>query len=343
MRNIAADPQRIPRRSPPGFTLAELLVAITIIGMLAGMALGVYYVSRESARAARTRATIAKIDRLLMERYENFLTRRVPLSTMGLPPRVAAEMRLNAIRDLIRMEMPQCFRDIEQGPLTFLSPFPPPNGQTYSVPQPAVHRAYQMRLQQHSPSPENESAECLYLILTTGPNSARDQFAGYEIADTDNDGWPEFIDGWGRPIRFLRWAPGLADSDIQPRVVDSNYDFDPALAVQAVKTDYDPFDSRKVDYSEDTNPTGTNYPPRSWRLVPFVYSAGPDGEYGLYDVEYVRETVGDTAPELTWVGNPFYFLDPASKSRVVNLLGKPRHRTETSFYDNIHNHRIEGR
>jgi prepilin-type N-terminal cleavage/methylation domain-containing protein len=336
MRNIAAAPQRIPRRSPVGFTLAELLVAITIIGMLAGMALGVFYVSREAARAARTRATIAKIDRLLMERYENFLSRRVPLSTMGLPPWVAAEMRLNAIRDLMRMEMPQCFRDIEQGPLTF----PLPNGQVHSVPQPALHRAYQRRFLQLQPSPQNESAECLYLILTTGPNSARDQFAGYEIADTDGDGWSEFVDGWGRPIRFLRWAPGLVDSDIQPRVVDNNYNFDPALAVQAIKTDYDPFDSRKVDYSEDTNPTGTNFPPRSWRLIPFVYSGGPDGSYGLYDVEYLRENVGDTAPELTWVGNPFYFWDPASKSRIVNLLGKP---VDATFYDNIHNHRIEGR
>lgn len=322
-----------------GFTLAELLVAVAIIGMLATMALGAFYVTREQARAVRTRATVAKIDRLLLERYENYLVRRAPITTAGLPPRDAAERRLNAIRDLIRMEMPQCFRDIQQGPLTFSSPFPPPNGSQYSIPQPALHRVYQMRLAQSNATPEHESAECLYLILTVGPNSARDQFADYEIADTDQDGLPEFVDGWGRPIRFLRWAPGVADSEIQPRVVlrqgsdDSTWSFEANLAVEAVKNDYDPFDARKVDYSVDTS--GANFPPRSWRLIPLVYSAGPDGEYDLYDIEIVTQQTNGNGPELTWIGNPFYFWD--GSQRVVNVLGKP---IGSGFRDNIHNHRV---
>ncbi|MCS7238904.1 MAG: type II secretion system GspH family protein [Thermoguttaceae bacterium] len=317
----------------PGFTLAELLVAIAIIGMLATMALGAFYVTREQARATRTRATIAKINRLLLERYENYLARRAPITTAGLPPRVAAERRLNAIRDLIRMEMPQCFSEITQGPLVFTSPFPPPNGSQYSIPQPAIHRVYQQRLAQSNATPDHQSAECLYMILTVGPQSARDQFADYEIADTDQDGLPEFVDGWGRPIRFLRWAPGIVDSDIQPRVVDANGAFDPIAAVEAVKNDYDPFDSRKVDYSVDT--AGPNFPPRSWRLMPFVYSAGADGVYDIYDIEHVASQAGPNAPELTWIGNPYYFWD--GKQRVVNTLGKS---TGSGFADNIHNHRV---
>jgi hypothetical protein len=322
---------KVPSSARASFTLSELLVAVTIIGMLAAMAMGVYVSVRESARVARTRATIAKIHRLLMERYEGYLVRPIPMTTRGLPPEEAARRRLNAIRDLIRMEMPQSFSEIRTGPLMFAA-----GTQWYSVPDPAVRRAYFRKIS--GASPDNQSAECLFLILTTGPDSARDQFAGYEIADTDEDALPEFIDGWGRPIRFLRWAPGLVDSDLQPRVVDDSGNFVADLAVEAVKTNYDPFDPRKVDYSLATDPSVPNYPPRSWRLVPFVYSAGPDGEYGLYDIEYVYQNMGDNAPELTWRGSPFFFFD--GQQLVVNLLGKS---IDSGYTDNLHNHRLESR
>ncbi len=324
-----------------GFTLVELLVTVTIITMLAGMALGVLYASREQARIARTRATIAKINRLLMERYESYRTRRVPINTLGMPPREAAERRLNAIRDMMRMEMPQCWNDIIQGPVVF-TPARPPS--PWSVPAPSVYRAYQARINLNPPAPDepNQSAECLYLILTTGPESAREEFSDLEIGDTDGDGFPEFIDGWGNPIRFLRWAPGIVDSDIQPVVVtawsEGSFAFDSSLAVEAVKNDYDPFDSRKVDYSVDTGPAG-NFPPRSWRLVPFVYSAGPDGAYDLYDVDELAAS-NPTAPELNYSGNPFYFL--SGNQRIVNVLGRPLDG-RTGWLDNIHNHRLEGR
>lgn len=303
-----------------GFTLTELLVAVAIIGMLAGMALGVYSAVREQARVARTRATVAKIHRLLMERYESFLTRRVPVSAVGLPPRVAALERLLAIRELMRVEMPQSFRD-----MIAAAPVHSP-----------LQEAYRRRYSQMRPSPENQSAECLFLILTTGPDSARDQFADYEIGDTDGDGWPEFIDGWGRPIRFLRWAPCLIDSDIQPRVVDATGTFNVDLAIEAVKHNYDPFDPWKVDYSlaREGEP---NYPPRSWYLIPIVYSAGADGEYGIRDIEYVYASEGSQAVELNWTGpsNPFYFQQ--GTSRQLNRLGAP---VGSGWVDNIHNHRL---
>ena len=39
---------------------------------------------------------------------------------------------------------------------------------------------------------------------------AMSQFGENEIKDLDGDHWPVFIDGWGNPIMFLRWAPGFA-------------------------------------------------------------------------------------------------------------------------------------
>lgn len=61
---------------------------------------------------------------------------------------------------------------------------------------------------------ETESAELLYLILTeadilgASPVSV-DEFSSSEVRDTDGDGLLEFVDGWGRPLRFYRWPTRL--------------------------------------------------------------------------------------------------------------------------------------
>ncbi len=58
--------------------------------------------------------------------------------------------------------------------------------------------------------PETESSELLYFALTrmstygVAPVGS-DEFKTQEVADTDGDGLPEFVDGWGRPLRFYRW------------------------------------------------------------------------------------------------------------------------------------------
>ncbi|MFO0949351.1 MAG: prepilin-type N-terminal cleavage/methylation domain-containing protein [Planctomycetota bacterium] len=56
--------------------------------------------------------------------------------------------------------------------------------------------------------PATESSECLFLILSLPMegssfdiNSIGEQYK----ADTDNDGLMEFVDAWGKPLRFYRW------------------------------------------------------------------------------------------------------------------------------------------
>jgi prepilin-type N-terminal cleavage/methylation domain-containing protein len=63
-------------------------------------------------------------------------------------------------------------------------------------------------------SRETESAELLYLALTRFeqygiPPAGVDDFKTAEIADTDGDGLPEFVDAWGQPLRFYRWPSRL--------------------------------------------------------------------------------------------------------------------------------------
>ncbi len=68
------------KSSRHAFTLVELLVVITIIALLAAMSLGALAKAREAGKLAATKATIAKIDHLVMKRYETYKTRRVPLN-----------------------------------------------------------------------------------------------------------------------------------------------------------------------------------------------------------------------------------------------------------------------
>ena len=65
-----------------------------------------------------------------------------------------------------------------------------------------------------------------------------DRFTNEEVADTDNDGLPEFIDAWGQPLRFYRWPTRLID--VAPPVP-----FQPDLANLS-----DPTDVRTVSGDE---------------------------------------------------------------------------------------------
>jgi prepilin-type N-terminal cleavage/methylation domain-containing protein len=403
-----------------GFTLVELLVVVTIITILASIALGALSAARESARVAKTKATIAKIDRLVEAQYQSYMTRRVtcyhrvesppgsgtwqwvPVDVSNLRPlavnlsnllggsvsipRLQAAVRLAALRELMRMEMPDRFSDFwtDKDPTARTLPlkftFDPnamasPNKDYYPKASttddcfslcrftyvdnsnsanddtpvlPSATRAYRRRYQNRPPAGYYDSAECLYLWITTLFPGAREQFTPSEIGDVDNDGWPEFIDAWGNPIKFLRWAPAFAESDIQAKAwrydkAQDKWVVDLNAMDRASRDDHDPFDPARVDLVQ--NP-GNSYPPRGWRLAPLVYSAGPDGIYGI-NVRPSDKYSGN--PYAVWngknwvsieIGRP---LDPrvSGESDNQSATGPPSGNGPFDHQDNIHNHRTD--
>jgi prepilin-type N-terminal cleavage/methylation domain-containing protein len=301
------------RRRRRGFTLVELLIVVVIISMLAAMTIVALARASEFARENKTKATIAKISNIILPMYEDYKYRRVPINTTSPDRRVVALQRLVALRDLMRMEMPDRKSDIANLPISGITP-------------PSLQLAYQARAANMG---KNAPAECLYLIVTlAGGEDARKQFHDDEVADTDGNGLMEFVDGWGRPIWFMRWAPGFNESDLQPNIPGPD---DVPLATRNqimldfAEKDHDPFDTRRIDMMD---PKNANDYPRGWRLVPLIYSGGADGVPGLAE---------DFDPA-SYVWN----MDTYSQKDVNGvkyLWGQPL--AAGKHNDNIHNHRLE--
>ncbi len=243
----ANDRHRRVRRGR-GFTLVELMITIMIIGIMATMLVFALFSAQETARAQKTKSLIAKLDAIIKAKWDAYKTRRVPVSVPAAPAAFlaggspnpasatwkanASILRLYALHDLMRMELPDRWSDVSDGPSAPQTFDPtvataPVIGGASSISRPSVSVGYARRYNtiMSGPNPPRlataqnyQGAECLYLIVTSAlqeDGDSREVFKPDDVADTDGDGFPEFVDGWKQPIRFLRWAPGFQLSELQ--------------------------------------------------------------------------------------------------------------------------------
>ncbi len=291
-----------------GFTLVELLVVIVIIVMLASLVLTGLAAAQERTREEQTRSTISKLHGQVMLMWDEYRTRRVSLPATveaSLNPagpngrRNIALARLTMVRVYQRQEMPDTYAD-----LLPMVPFPSLDP-SFTVQSPLANFVQSAA----TAADQNESAECLFLAVTYGMNADEQvRFSGREVGDTDGDGNKEFLDGWGNPIAWLRWAPGfISETQHAPAA-----DFHP-----------DPFDPLGVDKS-DTAPF------RGFRLFPLIISAGPDGFYGIFPLDNVGGFGSSIDPYDPYSGT--YRGEPFLAPTVLAEGGSPD--------DNIHSHAV---
>jgi len=311
------------RRTLRAFTLIELLVVLAIIGILASILLGALYASQEKARADQTRKTITKLDALIRAHWDTYRTRRVALTRGNTEStRAFAARQLRERWALQRAEMPDRYSDIYDIPtvnalrLAYVDAIDFYN-QLYDS---SMSASDYLELIKES----NQSAECLFLTITVGLNGLDEvQFTESEIGDTDNDGMPEFLDGYGQPINFLRWAAGF-ESELQPRNPETSPDPLDPLGV-----------GRKLNgQSAIVTPTGgggdDDY---GFKLYPLIYSVGPDGEGAIMLLGMVS---GD---------NPynFYLYDGDGKDYQLGSPMPDGPNLEGGWFDNTFNHYLGGR
>jgi hypothetical protein len=162
----------------------------------------------------------------------------------------------------------------------------------------------------------SQGAECLYLIVSTmhdGDKNALDFFMPGEIGDVDGDGMREILDAWGRPIEFLRWAPGFRNdpgTDLAWGIAgtddDNNGTIDDFSELGAANSDDvvrlttqrpdlpDPFDPLKVA-------TG------AFALRPLIFSGGRDKSFDIF-----TDNVPTDSPPAPAAAIPYRYCPPGA-------------------------------
>jgi prepilin-type N-terminal cleavage/methylation domain-containing protein len=235
----------VPRRA---FTLVELLVTMAVIVVLVALFGGALSAARNNSQAGATRSAIARLDQVMMAALRSYEWRSVPGAVVnGLTsqiPNPAAARAWHIRRNLISTAMPDRWSDVAYMAAN--------QAEFNSGPQSGYIGFYNST----NPTSQYGGAECLFMVLMQGGLADCLDCNGLQNlkkGDKDGDGALEFWDDWNNPIDFILWAPGFQVSggtDLFFTGLDAAF---PA--------------------------TGSVRP--SLGMRPLIYSAGPDGEYGL--------------------------------------------------------------
>ena len=264
-----------------GFTLVELLVSIVIVVILSSLTLSGLARLRSQAKVDKTTTTIRKLHEIVWPLVGGICTRRLEEpsgSSFFVAPSGLTGKRLRAWqrRELIRrqqiLEMPETWNevaDINPANGAYVLPAAVATALSEPITTPldtvtssrnftAPVKAFAARKDALNPSADYASAECLFMIVAfSGDPDILETFHSSEIGDKDGDGAPEFHDGWGKPILFMRWAPGIT------------------LPLPGITPGYSQIQSSDPSMNPDfTDPMRLDTSEHG--LIPLIWSAGPD-------------------------------------------------------------------
>jgi len=311
---------------PGGFTLVELLVVITIIASMMAVFTAVVGNMLGGARQSATRATITKIHRVIQQRRDAF-----------------------AIYQLKRSEISQAMRLIQVAAPGVLTP----REIRRLAPVVARKNIFRQAFPQNQverPLPGNkvsdaDSAEVLYWVLTNGNDlgafEASDiRFSSSELADQDEDGLPELVDGWGKPLRFYRWPTRLIRQGGPGTVVTPGPDAQMVLGtVSRQRFEQDPDESATGLFAKWIMAQPAQgvpgalgeirfHTPSTWH-APLVVSCGADQQLGL---EEPHEDINGN-------GQIDQGEDINGNGQLNSGLAKPI--VPAALFDNISNYNIQ--
>ncbi len=282
-----------------GVTLIEILIVLAILALIAAVSIGGLMLLPEHAKAKATEALIAKLDNQLNQRLSAFNEQRNSVRALAvdnvMSGALASRAQVIAQKRAMRQQFPENFivdcsaatPKVYAQWDTFYYPGQtiadlPPGALVYNQILQRLINDPARKICNHTPA--TARAECLYMILTAaGGGSAGvegEAFPPGEVADTDEDGLPEFVDKWGNPIQFFLWPTHYSSPAQNPGseidAADPNQLLTESTAGSWWAMNRGPFENF---YHSLTNLAGSA--PQSSRTYPLIISAGPDGGFGL--------------------------------------------------------------
>lgn len=236
-----ARPTRAHAARRQAFSLVEVLVAVAVILTLASMTMAAVSGASGSGKKVRTRAIIAKLDSIIMAQYASYAGRSVAATSDAA--------RGDALRTLAKGDLPD-----DWSVVAGLAAKP----ESELTPHQRAYVAVWKSLDQSQVAASNSSPECLFLAVMHGglADCLDCDSLRIEVGDTDNDGMPEFLDAWNRPIGFVYAPSGLRlPFNSNANFFSSALPFDPVVA--------------------------TSLGAKGGLMRPLIMSAGTDGGFGL--------------------------------------------------------------
>jgi prepilin-type N-terminal cleavage/methylation domain-containing protein len=196
----------IPGQKPPlaeGFTLTEVIAVLAIIAILATAVLGVGRYAMKRARIGKAKATLEKLALAIGLYKEDF---------GGYIPDTVQSENGNSLRVAIdKLRWSRTYTDA----LGRKRSKPSPND--YDKPSEILffflQEMYDVMNQDQGSRQANRS-----LLANLPRKQAYVHFKKNELADTDHDGLPEIVDGWGMPFLYVAKDKVRGDSaaNIEP-------------------------------------------------------------------------------------------------------------------------------